>query len=262
MKKILLLLLTFLVFGCKNDLEKKIEYYPNGNIQNEYFVNAKNEINGEVKYYNEDGTLNRIGQFRDNKAVDSTIFFEEGLISSIEYLKDSNIKFVKLFDNNNIHSSGFSVKNKKLGKWNFYKDNKISNVVEYIDLCGVEYLNQGWFYDNKGNLDLKRSHFIEILDLKKIYKANEPIKFKIKYNSLWQNNSFSIAEFHPKIDNDFCNLEKTKKDALLSNQHVFEFSLRFAEKGKKNIRGVIREVLEKNDEKVRELFFDIPIEIN
>ncbi len=262
MKKKLLLLLTFLMFGCKNDLEKKVEYYPNGKVYREYFVNSKNEYEGEFTQFNEDGTYFKKGYIKNDKFIDSVIFFEENKISCIEYKKDSDTVFLKYFDNEKIHSSGYELNNIKIGKWSFYKDNKISNVIQYIDLCGTEYLNQGWFYDNNGDLDLKKSHFIEILDLKKTYKINEPIKFKMKYNSLWKNNSFSIAEFHTKVDNNFCNLKKIKKDALLSKEHVFVFSISFAEKGKKNIRGVIGEVLEKNDNKVRELFFDIPIEIN
>ena len=61
MKKKLLLLLTFLMFGCKNDLEKKVEYYPNGKVYREYFVNSKNEYEGEFTQFNEDGTYFKKG---------------------------------------------------------------------------------------------------------------------------------------------------------------------------------------------------------
>ena len=37
----------------------------------------------------------------------------------------------------------------KLGKWKYFKKNgNLDKVVEYVNVCGNQYTNQGWYFEN------------------------------------------------------------------------------------------------------------------
>jgi hypothetical protein len=263
----LFLFITILsiLFSCNSDLKEEIIYYPNGKIHRKHFLNSKGEIEGKAIEYDRNGFVSAIFQFKKGELVDSLMFFKENKIESIIYLKNNDTKLVKKFENDKLVSKGIIKNNQKNGKWEFYKNGKISKIIEYIDLCGIEYLNQGWVYDDNGKLNLNESNFVEISNLKKIYRIDEPIMIKMKYNSIWNVNSTSVVQYHIKVDSNFCNLEKIKVDEKTSKNHFFDLKIGFDESGKYNVRGVI---IEKNNEvdmnrksNVRELYFDIPIMI-
>ena len=246
-------------------MKEETIYHPNGKIHRKHFLNSKNQVEGKAIEYDKNGSLSAIYQFKEGVLVDSLVYFEKNEITAIIYLKGNDVKLIKNFENEKLVSKGIIKNGKKKGKWNFYKNEKISKTVEYIDLCGVEYLNQGWIYDDNGKLDLKESNFIEISSLKKSYKTDEPIMIKMKYNSIWNINSRSIVQYHIYVDSNFCNIDNIKLDEKLSKNHFFDLKIGFAKIGKYNLRGVIREINNFKDIKEnfnsRELYFDIPIAI-
>ena len=50
------------------------------------------------------------------------------------------------------------------------KNNKKYKVIQFIDLCGKQYNNQGWVYNDKGELVTKGSNYFKIIDKKDRYK--------------------------------------------------------------------------------------------
>ncbi|MQP51355.1 MULTISPECIES: hypothetical protein [unclassified Flavobacterium] len=266
MKYIGVLLLTIL-FGCQNETEQKIEYYPNGKVYRKYYVNSKNEYDGEFIQFNEDGTCFKKGNIKNNRFVDSIVFFEKNKISCIEYKSNTDSVFLKYFENGQLHSSGIELNRIKVGKWKFYTNNKISSEIEYFNLCNKEYLNQGWFYDNQAKIIRDRSNYFQIIDKKKSYKKNENIVYHVKYHSIWEKQSLSSAIIGTEINDNFCNMKEVKLDSILSKEHIFKFNFIFSKSGNKKIRGYIREfgfIEEVKDDFVfqeRKVYFDIPIVI-
>ena len=266
MKYIFILIIT-LLFGCQNETEEKIEYYPNGKVYRKYKVNSKNEYDGEFIQFNEDGTYFKKGFIKNNKFVDSIIFFEKNEVSCIEFKSNTDTVFLKYFENGKLHSSGKELNEIKVGKWKFYTNNKISSEIEYINLCNKEYLNQGLFYNTQGKIIKEKSNYFQLSNKKKSYKRNENIVFHVKYNSIWGNQSLSSAIIGTELLDNYCNIKEIKLDSILSKEHLFKFNFIFSKKGNKNIRGYIREfgfIEEVKDDFVfqeRKVYFDIPVVI-
>lgn len=113
----------------------------------------------------------------------------------------------------------------------------------------------------------KGSNYFKIIDKKDRYKKDEEFVFYVKYQPLWGDESMSNYAMSTKITNDFCNIRQVKLDSFATQKHLLKFYYKFSEKGKKNIRGYIREYgfIEevKNDFvfKERKVYFDIPVVI-
>ncbi len=66
MKKLALITISFLIFGCSNP-EK--EFYPNGNVKKEYYSNDKGEYDGEYTKYYENGVIEMTCVYEKGKRV-------------------------------------------------------------------------------------------------------------------------------------------------------------------------------------------------
>ena len=265
--KIVCLICVFLTnISCDEKLKKVVEYYPNGNAHREYFVDENGLMQGKGIIYNKEGVIESFVFFKDNKPIDSIINYSNNKISSIIIFKDS-ANLVKNFNNGSLVSEGHMFGGKKIGYWNYYKNNKKYKVIQFINLCGEQYSNQGWVFNDKDNLVSKGSNFFRIIDKKDRYKKDEEFVFYVKYQSLWGDESMSNYAMSTKITNDFCNIRQVKLDSFTTQKHLLKFYYKFSEKGKKNIRGYIREYgfIEevKNDFvfKERKVYFDIPVAI-
>ena len=258
MNKLNLLIIISFFISCGKKIEKKDE---NGNLMKLYYLNSKGNLNGTYKKFDENGKISVIHNYENGKLIDSSVFFKNGIIDEIIYRKNSDTTFVKIFSNGKIYASGNSYNKNKLGKWNFYKENKPSKTIEFINLCGKQYTNQGWDYLNK-----EKSNFYEIKGLKSMYKRNENIFAQIDYHSLWKDESFSIFKFSPYAKNDFCNIDLNKLDIIKSENHKFILKVNFSKSGKKILRGYINEfkfVKEYNKKFTleRRMYIEIPIDI-
>lgn len=252
--------------SCEEKLRKVEDYYPSGNLHREYYKDDNGLNQGKGIIYNEDGTIESYVFFKDNKPVDSIINYKNNKISSIIIFKDS-VNLVKNFNNGVLENEGNMLNGKKIGYWNYYKNNKKHKVIQYIDLCGEQYNNQGWAFNNQGKLISKGSNYYKIINKKASYKKDEEFVFYVRYQSLWGKESMSNYAMSTKISNDFCNIRDVKLDSFRTNNHLLKFYYKFSEKGKKNIRGYVREygfIEESKNNFVfqeRKVYFDIPVVI-
>jgi len=259
MKKILYLLVLFCI-SCEKGLERKIDYYPNGKVFREYFVNENGKLERKATQYNEDGSIFKTVYFHDDKLIDSTLYYKNNEIFCIEYHDNSDLIYTKFIKNGHVKSLGYEKGGKKIGKWKYYKNDKLEKVVEFINLCGVEYANQGWVYKNEDKAGALKSNNYKIENLRKSYSVNENVFFDLEYTPLFGDFSLSSATTGSEIDKDFCNINKVALDSILSKNHKFKFKFIFLTKGNKNIRGFIREFTNRSENnQQRKVYFDIPI---
>ena len=239
MKNSILIIFLFII-SCKRE---NIEYYSNGKIREKYFIN-NGKIDGNYEEYFENGKIKLKHIFKNGVKSDSSIyFFKNKKIQKILYYLKNDTLIEKEFSNKGkIISIGKTYKNKMIGKWKFYKTNgNLDKIIEYINLCGVQYVNQGWYYDLNGKIVKKGSNYFSLEIKKNKFRINEIIDIKFHYNPLLSEESISVACISPKIKENFCNLNNERLDTIFSNKHNFEFKLSFSEIGIKNIRGFIRE---------------------
>lgn len=265
-KKIFLPVLLLFLLSCSN---KKTEYDANGNKTREYeFKN--NKLDGNLKEFYPNGNIKSNFLFKEGVFIDSSIQYNlKKEITQIDFYKKNKINYIKFYVNNYLESEG-CYKDKKIGKWKYYKKNRIlDKIIEYKDLCGKQYTNQSWYFNKKGN-SIKKfgygNHYTLTMQ-KNNYKVDEVISIKIVYKPLLYINSNSIICMSPYIDKSFCNFNKIKLDTIFSNDHNFDIKLSFSKKGNKNLRGFIKEFYNTTDPKdtiasvESFMYFDIPIKI-
>lgn len=140
----------------------------------------------------------------------------------------------------------------------------MKNIFEYIDFCREQYNNQGWVFNDQGELIKEKGNYYSLSMPKKNYNVNEVISLKITYKSFFINSNFFIC-LSPKIDKNFCNLNTTKLDTIYSNNKDVDINLTFSNKGNKNLRGFIREYYYKETDTInpveRFIYLDIPIKV-
>lgn len=258
MNKLYLLIIISFFISCQKKIEKKDE---NGNLMKLYYLNSKGNLNGTYKKFDGNGKISVIHNYDNGKLIDSSIYYKNGIIDEIIYVKNSDTNFVKIFNNGKIYAIGNSYNKKKVGKWNFYNKDKLSKTIEFINLCGNQYTNQGWDYINK-----EKSNFYEIKGLKSMYRKNENIFVQIDYHSLWKNESFSIFKFSPFTKDDYCDIDLIELDVIKSENHKFILKVNFSKSGKKILRGYINEFkfVKENNKKFtleRRMYIEIPIDI-
>jgi hypothetical protein len=149
--------------------------------------------------------------------------------------------------------------------YNFYrKDGSLEKTLEYINLCGKEYLNQGFYFNESKDTLFDKSNFYKIYIEKKVLNTNEVSKIIIEYEPLLKNSVSGLLLSKDNIDLDFCNLEKSKLDTIFFIDNKIEFYQRFKNKGIKRLGGYILEIDKNLNNKIydeRKVYLTIPFDV-
>ena len=248
MKKIIIISTILCFLSCKNEVEEIIQYDKTGNVLSKNYVSNKGK------------SLDSIIYFKNNK-VNSKFFFK----------KNSDTEcYIKYYDDKGIISEGNAINKTKTGKWKFYGSKpKEVKIVEFKNICGEEYPNQEWNYDETGKIKINLCTYYTYLFKNPILKKGEINALIIKYTPMVKKGSISTINFSNEIDSTFCNVDKVKKNNFSSDDsNTFIINLNLDIKGKHNFRGYIEEhVFEdpKNSKltnhKTRRVYIDIPFEV-
>jgi hypothetical protein len=237
-------------------------------------LSCKNN-NEEIIQYNTDGTILSKNYVREGKFVDSIIYYNKEKIDYKLYFKnnDNSSWYAKYYDvKGKIEFEG-SITNKiKDGKWKYYDSNgHVHKVIEYKNICGKEYENQIWKYDENNKIVLDSSFFITYSLKDPIFKAKKDNVLTIKYTpNLKGARAIPLIYFSPDLDSTFCNVNQLKLQGLKSpnNDYIFIVNIGFENKGKQKFMGYIEEhsLLKTNkkdslDHFVRNMYIDIPLEV-
>lgn len=275
-KKIFIPIFFLILFSCSNT---KTEYDANGNKIREYEL-INNKISGICKEFYKTGNLKAIHNYKNGFKTDSSTYYntKEEIVLIDRYLQN-NIIYQKEFNNNTLISEGkFSYKstekplNNQIGKWKYYKENgKLEKIIEYINLCGKQYTNQGWYFDKKGDTLKEYGNYFEIKILPKSIKKNEVVCLQMAYKPIIYLNSEVMLCFDTEnnVSKDFCNIHKVKLAKFYKTSDILKIYVRFESSGQKNIRGYIKEYFNKESTEQdsitsgeRYLYFDIPIKVD
>lgn len=259
--KYLLFSICFILMSCKNTKE---EYYPNGTIAKEYEL-KNGKLDGVSKEYYENGKLKAIYLLKDGVLVDSSLSYnkEKSFIEKINYyLPKDSIRTKFFHEKEKISSTGIFYNNQKSGKWKYFnKNGELEKVFEYKNIESKQYTNQGWYFDSRGDTLKNLGNYYILKPIPKTIQSNKTLSLDFEYKPILALNSEAIIYMSSKINNDFSNLGLVTLDAfpLYSNKAILEMS--FKSKGKKNLRGFIKEFITNTDKttKSKNTYFDIPI---
>lgn len=268
-KKLFLVLLLLFLLSCSN---KKIEYNANGNKIKEYELTDNNIYRLCKEYYN-NGNLKTIYNYKKGIELDSAVIYNtNGEIQRIDKLLQNDTIYSKEFIDGILESEGKYINRKNaIGKWRYYKKNgNLDKINEYINLCGNSYLNQGWYFDDKGDTIKKYGNYYEIKYFPKRIKKNEKVLFQVTYKPIIYFNSDVMVCFDAenKSTGDFCNIHQLKLVEAYKSSDVLKINITFENRGIKHFRGYIKEFFNKEPTKQdsitsgeRFIYFDIPIKV-
>jgi hypothetical protein len=126
----------------------------------------------------------------------------------------------------------------------FYEKGTLNKTLEYVNLCGKDYLNQGWYFSAKGDTVASKSHFCKIDIDKHVLKQLEKVKIRMTYKPLLKNTISGIL-LCKENNIDYCELENKKCDTAYFVKNKLQLSLRFKNKGKVKVTGYVLEVSDK-----------------
>lgn len=256
----LVFVLLFITISCTN----KKEYYDNGNISKEYDI-IDGQIDGVYKEYYPNKNLKKTSYYSKGVLRDSAVNYydnEQNSISSIEYfLNNDTIKKMVYRENGSKEKEGFIFQNKiRIGNWFFYhKNGVVSQKIEYFNIAGKEYVNQGWYYNEQGKELEDSGNYITIETQKDTVKVEEPIIFLFSLVKPYFSYESDVYVCIPKnklsdLKQDFSNIEKIPLDTFVSikNEKIVKdfdkynrqvsFGLTFSEEGEVNVRGFFTEI--------------------
>lgn len=164
-----------------------------------------------------------------------------------------------------------SIKEKREGikKYNFYENDKLIKTLQYIDLCGKKYLNQGWYYNDRGDTIDKGSNYFKVSVSENLLKEYDSTKIAFFYKPILKKSILVLLICREDVSN-YCEIDKHSQfDTLyFNNDNKLEYYQGFQNIGKTNIMGHIIEVsseLKKvNNHNVydeRKVYFKIPFEV-
>ena len=247
--------------SCKNTKE---EYFPNGTIAKEYEL-KNGRLDGVSKEYYENGKLKAVYLLKDGVLVDSSLFYnkEKSFIEKINYyLPKDSIRTKFFHEKGKLSSTGLFYKNQKIGKWNYFnKNGKLEKVFEYKNIEGEQYTNQSWYFNIKGETIKNLGNYYILKPIPKSLQSNEALLLDFEYKPLLASNSEATIYMSSKINNDFSNLESVTLDAFPLYSHKAIIEMSFKSKGRKNLRGFIKESISKTDKsaKSKNTYFDMSI---
>lgn len=129
-----LVILILFIFCCQNN-NKQIEYYPNGNLKREAFINNNGKEEGLVKYFYPSGKLMKTEEKNNGKADGWVkVYYESGnLKSSHYYINDTvNGPFEIYYDEmNSIKSVGMMQKGIGVDTFKTYYPNGVLESISF-----------------------------------------------------------------------------------------------------------------------------------
>jgi len=250
----------FLFTSCQNEIK---EYDVEHRLTKEYSLNNENKFDGVYKEFYENGNPKVVKHFKNGILIDSTLIYnQDNTISQIQFPLKKDSLLYKNYLNNHLESEGIFYKQIKYGKWKYFKNNgDLDKVVEYVNVCGKQYTNQGWYFKN-GKDTIKEFGNYYNIKLPKTIKQNQPFKFTIYHKPIIAANPDLIFCIGTKVDKNFCNLEQTKIDTAYGVNNTIPVEIVFSKKGRKNLRGFIKEYYTTKDSSASRLIYvDIPVNV-
>ncbi len=250
----------FLFTSCKNEIK---EYDNKHRLTKEYSLNDKKKFDEIYKEFYENGNLKIVKHFKDGILIDSIILYNsDNTINQVQFPLKKDSLLYKNYLKNTLESEGIFYKEMKLGKWKYFKKNgNLDKVVEYVNVCGKQYTNQGWYFEN-GKDTIKEFGNYYSVKIPKHVKQNKLLKLTIYYNPIIAANPDLIFCIGTDVDKNFCNLEQTKLDTAYGVNNTIPLEIIFNKKGKKNLRGFIKEYYTVKDSSASRLIYvDIPINV-
>ena len=245
MKYIFLFIITAILLSCSKEGNAAIEYDKNGKIISKTYPSLD---------------LSR--------PIDSIIYFKNNKVDYKVIFKTKEDVFVKYYDpKEKLICEGNTNKKIRAGKWKYYRENgSLDKIIEYINLCGQQYVNQGWYFKENGDTIFRNSNYVNIKIDNGNFKINEKHEFKFDYKKILGPKSELILMISPDVDDKFCNIEKINMSKQYSKVNQIIAKIGFATAGKKTLRGYITEFQDsiKTREKMpkiaeRRVYFQIPI---
>ncbi|MQP23995.1 DUF3822 family protein [Flavobacterium sp. LMO8] len=126
-------------------------------------------------------------------------------------------------------------------KRSFYKKGKLEKTLEYVNICGKEYLNQGWYFNEKRDTIKSKGNSYEIKIEKSILNPLEESKITFFYKPFLKNTVSGIL-LCKENNIEYCDLENKKLDTLYFVDNKLEYTQTFRNKGVKNVTGYILEI--------------------
>tara|TARA_R100001377_G_scaffold21872_1_gene11661 strand:+ start:94 stop:1008 length:915 start_codon:yes stop_codon:yes gene_type:complete len=295
-KKGYFLLLVFFGFlSCRN--EPIIEHHDNGAVWKEYYL-KDNKLSNIYKEYFTNGKLKLIHRYKDNKRIDSSIYYYKTPVEKIKQIIYWNVN-----DRDSLAKQiGFSVNGKKskegnllnlgldslsaIGNWKYFDDEgRLKSVREYKNIDKKSYLNQEWDFNNKGDTLFYPTHYFDIIKTKDTFALNYPFRagaiiglpiFKEKESEIYVVVPKSGFNFNKDFSNEkeieldtFYNLTKDIKNQRWFPNDDFSLTVAFGKKftstGKHIVRGYIVEYYEQEPDSIgvikeeHKKYFEIPI---
>lgn len=230
MKNIIIIISSFiLIYSCKKNTEKK--YFEDGSVKETTYINK-----------------------------DSVVSFEaSGNIKMIEKFYNQDSVYLWNYKDNKVISKGVMFKKEAFGIWNFFKNDKLDVVREFIRIDNHHYMNQVWYFDkNKDTVKSKGNYYkITFNDTIKV-NSTEIIRLYLE-----QPLDNKVDEMHVNFKDFFYNerTNKVEKDSGqilgLKNEVLLEFT--FKDVGKYNFKGHFEQnyyIKNSKDKVVRKLYFD------
>ncbi|MDD7888277.1 hypothetical protein [Flavivirga sp. 57AJ16] len=294
LKTLLILPILMLIYSCN---KLKTEYHDNGQKWKEYH-RENNQYNGVFKEYFTNGKLKLVHNYKDNIKIDSSIYYYKipvEKIMFINYWNNSSDTVLQIgYDINGLKTNeGFLLKKNEndliaVDKWKYFdKNGKLKSISEYKNIDGKGYLNQEWYFNNKGDTLFYPSHYFDILRNRDTFSFNYPFRaiattkaplFKNKKSQI----SVIVAKEGFNFNSDFSNEKEIEVDTFhnltkdIKNQKWFlkesypytvAFGRKFETSGKKIVRGYILEYYEQEPDsngiskEEHKKYFEIPIYI-
>ncbi len=257
--KFLIFLCLLFVIACS----KKKEYYSDGSLYKVYHK-KNNHLNGVYEEYYQSQNLKLLCYYTNGKIRDSIVEFydvPQRMVKSIQYiLKEDSIRLVLYSKIGGKVEEGVLYKNKRVGEWNFYNDdNQISKKLEYLIIDDDQYVNQGWYYDDRGNIRKNIGNHIKIEMKSDTIKVNEVAKVLITLEMPLFSFDSDVIVYVPKdnthkLKSDYSNFYEIELDTLLSlknEKRTKEYesynlqvvtALKFLKPGEYDFRGVLQEI--------------------
>lgn len=136
---------------------------------------------------------------------------------------------------------------------------------EYVNVCGKDYLNESWHFNENGDTIKKKSHFCKIKIEKSVLKPLKESKVTIMYKPLLKNSISGILLCRENNIN-YCDIENKKLDTLYFVDNKLEYFQTFRNKGVKKVTGYVLEIKreltadKKYDE--RKVYFTLNFTVN